>query len=253
MDNKQPQQEPSTNRKNYPAVIGFVLALLGSMSYGLTAVPALILSLIGIRHKKHKKLAVAGIVISLCLLFLQVLFITPMGSVPYPLNLLKYRIVCRSHFWLAFDAKHMVDAQSQRTVLLLGSLGSIYFNAERQNLYDSNEVISYAAKNGWVYGGKLHLSREDFSEFYADQSNLLNENEDLWRAIHEITGYIRSPLWIKDDCTVLAFDAGNVHGLPSYVMINDNKSQMAIYANHGAFPDPGYPFTLPPLFEKAQE
>ena len=249
MDTTERQQEPSGGRANYAAVIGFVLALGGFVSYGLTAIPALILSLIGIRRKKQRKLAVAGLVICLCFLFLQILFVTPMGSVPYPLNLLKYRIVCESHFWLGFDKEHLVEAESRRTFLFWGSVGSIHFKAGQKDFYDPNQIISYAEKHGWVYGGKLHMTKEDFSRFSADWEK---PADDLDVAIHEVTGYIRSPLWITDDCTVLAFDTGQSQGLPSYVMINDEQSQMAVYANHGLYPDGPYPFTLPPLFEKAE-
>ena len=252
MTTTQPQQEPSPNRKNYAAVIGFVLALLGFVSYGLTAIPALIFSLIGIRRKKHRKLAGAGIAICLCFLFLQVLFITPMGSVPYPLNLLKYRIVCESHFWLNFDKEHMVEAQSKRTLLLGGSLGSLYFKAEQEDLYDPNQAVRFAEKNGWIYGGKIHLTKEDFSKFLSDSKRLEEEGWDLWPTMHEITGHIRSPLWIMDNCTVLAFDTGQGQGFPSYIMIKDDRSEMAVYANNGLYPDGPHPFELPPLFEKAE-
>jgi hypothetical protein len=172
-----------------------------------------------------------------------------MGSIPYPLNLLKYRIVCESHFWLSFDKEHMIEAQSKRTLFLGGSLGSIHLKAEQKDLYDPNQIISYAEKNGWIYGGKLRLAKEDFSKFF---DKLTDENHDLFRAIHEITGYIRSPLWIKENCTVLAFDTGQANGLPSYIMIKDDRSEVAVYANHGLYPDGPYPFTLPPLFKKAE-
>lgn len=252
MDNIQAQKEASPNRKNYAAVIGFVLALAGFVSYGLTAIPALVFSLMGVRRKKHKKLAVAGLVICLCFLFLQILFVTPMGSVPYPLNLLKYRIVCESHFWLGFDKEHMVKAQSRRTLFLIGSEGSVYFKAEQKDFYDPNEVISYAEKNGWIYGGRIHLTKEDFSQVLSGWDGVTNENLDLYQTVSEVTAYIRNRLWFKDNCTVLAFDAGNVHGIPGYVMIRHDGSEMAVYANHGVYPDPGYPLTLPPLFEKVE-
>lgn len=248
----QPQETIHPNRKSYTSMIGFVLALAGFVSYGLTAIPALVFCLIGIRRKKYKKLAVSGLVICLSFLFLQILFITPIGSVPYPLNLLKYRIVCESHFWLGFNREHMVEAQSRRTLFFLGSEGSIYFKADQKNHYDPNQVISFAENNGWIYGGKLHLTKEDFSKFLSDWEKLADENFDLYRTIHEITGYIRSPLWIKDNCTVLAFDAGNVHGMPAYVIIRDDGSEMAVYANHGVYPDGGSEFRLPPIFEKAE-
>jgi hypothetical protein len=255
MDTTQPQQEASPSRKNYAAVIGLVLALAGFVSYGLTAIPALIFCLIGITRKRHKKLAVAGLVICLCFLFLQILFISPMGSVPYPLNLLKYRIVCESHFWLGFDREHIDKAISRRMLLLIGSQGSILFKAGQKNFYDANQVISYAEKNGWIYGGKIHLTKEDCSKFLSDfdWEKLTEEDFDLYRTMHDITGRVSMPWWIRDNCTVLAFDTGNVHGQASGVMIRDDGSEMAVYANHGVYPDGPYPFTLPPLFEKAEK
>ena len=176
-----------------------------------------------------------------------------MGSVPYPLNLLKYRIVCESHFWLSFDKEHMVEAQSRRTLLLMGSLGSIHFKADQKDHYDPNQVVSYAQKNGWIYGGRIYLTKQDFSKFFSGWEKLADENFDLYRTIHEITGYIRSPLWIKGNCTILAFYTGQPNGIPSYIMINDDGSEIAVYANHGVYPDGGSPLRLPPLFEKAEQ
>jgi len=147
----------------------------------------------------------------------------------------------------------MAEVQSRRTLFLIGSEGSIYFKAGQKDHYDPNQVISYAEKNGWIYGGKLHLTKQDFSKFLSDWEKLADENHDLYQAIHEITGYIRSPLWIKDNCTVFGFETGQLDGIPSYVMIHDDGSVMAVYSNHQCYPvDPIRPFKLPPLFEKVE-
>lgn len=245
------EQDSPPNRENHAAVIAFGLALLGFVSCGLTAVPALILSLIGIRRRKHRMFAVTSLVLSLGFLFLQILFITPMGVVPRPLNLLKYWMVCESRFWLNFDRKHIVGARSERTLLLLGSLGSIHFKAAQANTYDPNQVISFARRNGWTYGGKVHLTTEDFSMFLTTPDKLLEEDLDLWQTMWEVVGCdIRRPLWITDDCTVLAFDTGMGNGLPSYVMVNDQGSEVTVYANQGVYPDGPHSFRLPPLFEE---
>jgi hypothetical protein len=249
----QPKKTIPPKRKSYMAVIGFVLAFTGFVSCGLFTVPALALCAIGVRHKRHRKLAWTGLVICFCTLILWILTITSPGSVPYPINLLKYRLVCESYFWLNYDKEHIMEAQCGRPLLFVGSVGSIHFKVDQKNHYDPNQVISFAEKNGWIYGGKFHLTNEDFSKFLSDWEKLADENFDLYRTIHEITGYVRSPLlWIKDNCTVFAFNTGQGNGLPSYVMINDNNNEIAVYANHGVYPDGVSEFRLPPLFEKAE-
>jgi len=239
---------------NNAAIIGFAIALVGLVTFGLAAIPAVIFCIIGLRRKKHRKLAGIGLAICLldfCILLFCIFPLTPPGSMLYPLNLAKYRLVCKNRFWLDYDKAHAEKVQS-RYMLIFGSYGKIHFKAEKVGRYKGDDIIKFAEQHGWVYAGQLHLTKEDFSRYFDDWRKLAKENGDLRHAIYEVTSYIRKPLFFQDSCTVLAFDAGNIHGVPSYVMILDDGSQMAVYANHRRFPDPAYPFTLPPLFEKAQ-
>jgi hypothetical protein len=246
----QPQNTILQNGKSRSAVVGCILALAGFLWFGLFTVPAIVFCAIGIRHKKHRKLACTGLAICFSTLLLWILTVTPPGSVPYPINLLKYRLVCKSYFWLNYNRENIVEAQSRRPMLFLGSEGSIYFKAEWEDIYDLNQVISFAENNGWIYAGKLHLTKEDFSKFLSDSETI---DPNTHEALINITMFVSAPLWIKNNCTVLAFNTGQGNGLPSYVMVNDNKDEIAVYANHCIFPvDGSSPFKLPPFFEKAE-
>jgi hypothetical protein len=239
-------------RRNDAAILGFVFALLGLISFGLVAVPAIILCILGLRRKAYRKLAWIGLVISsieCCILFGLIFLFTPPGSIPYPLNRLKYRLASNSGFWLDYDEAHIVKVQS-RKFFSLHSEGKIHFKTEEQGGYKAEHVISYAEKNGWVYGGKIHLTDEDFSRYYSKQKF---DDPNVWVTILEIDGLISPPLWIQSSCAVLGFDTGNLHGSPSYVMILDGGSEMVVYTNNHFAPEPAYPFRLPPLFyEKVQ-
>lgn len=254
MENGQIQDKGLRTCKSYAGISGFVLALLGFISFGLTAIPALVFCIIGTRQKRYRTLAWVGLAMSFvgfCILFLCILPFTPGGSVPYPLNLLKYRLACKSHFWLTYDQAHIIKAQSQNT-LILSIFGSIHFKADRPGYYRADDIIRYAEQNGWVYGGKIHLTKEDFYRFRYDSQKFADENYKLYEAICLLSGYNSSPLWIQDTCTALGFDTGNVHGIPSYVMILDDGSEMVVRANHHRLPDPAYRFELPELFEKPE-
>ncbi|MHC4561039.1 MAG: hypothetical protein ACYS80_27480 [Planctomycetota bacterium] len=143
-----------------------------------------------------------------------------------------------------YDETHIVKAHS-RTFFLLDFEGKIHFKTEEQGGYQAEHVISYAEENGWVYGGKIHLTDEDFSRYYSEQEF---EDPNVGWTIYEMVGSISPPLWIESSCVVLGFDTGNLHGSPSYVMILDGGSEMVVYTNFRLDPDPAHPFRLPPLF-----
>ncbi len=236
------------------SLLGFALAIMGFVTFGVTSLPAFILCLVGMRCKRRRWAAWAGLPMSLLgmvILFFAIVFASPMGWPPHPLNLMKYHIVCESHFWLDYDKEHLIQAQSRRTIFLVGSVGSIHIKNNEDDSYQPETVIAYAERNGWIYRGRLRLTKEDFDQFLNHHRQLERANIDLEMTMNETLGYIRTPIWIVADCTVLAFETGQANGVPSYVMISDDGSEMAVYANHQLFPDQGGPFRLPPLFEKS--
>jgi len=73
MDNRNAKKIVPPNKKNNSAIVGFILSLAGLISCGLTAVPAFVLCVIGVRREKHKKFAWIGLVVScigFCILLL---------------------------------------------------------------------------------------------------------------------------------------------------------------------------------------
>ena len=175
---EQKMQNLKSEKKSSAGVIGFILALVSFLTCGLTAIPGLIYSIIGIRRKGHRILAWVGLVISLIAVGLLSIFIlcaTPAGSVPYPINLIKYRLACKCHFWIEYVKPHTVKAQS-RHYLIFGSFGSIHFRANETGYYKFDDVIKFAEKNGWIYRGKMQLKKEDFEAYFEDWDVLQYEN-----------------------------------------------------------------------------
>lgn len=68
------ESEQGTGTHDTYAIFGFVLTLLGFL-VGLTFIPGLILSIMGLKSKKYKGFAIAGIVISAVVILLLVLFL----------------------------------------------------------------------------------------------------------------------------------------------------------------------------------
>ncbi len=176
---------------------------------------------------------------------------TPAGWVGPPLNIWKYRYLCESSFWIDYDREHLREAQSQRDFFFFGDSGSLYFKCDQAGHYTLDDIVDYAEVNGWIYGGKLPVTTEQFREFFEESGTSENWS-DLWVALHEITSYIRTPIWIKDGCTIGVFDTGHSVGMPSYVMISDDGREMAVYANHGIYPDGPHEFDMPPLVEASE-
>lgn len=64
------------NRYDVYAILGFVFALTGILLYALPIIPGFILSIMGLKSKRYKGLAIAGLIISAIVIFLILLIIT---------------------------------------------------------------------------------------------------------------------------------------------------------------------------------
>jgi hypothetical protein len=254
------QQTEKKKKKSYVGVIGFGLAL-GSHFLGpfliLLIIPAFILCLIGIFRKSHRILSSIGLTI--CLFWLSILFIfmfamTPPGSIPYPLSIVKFRMNAPS-FWVRFDRARLTKAQSQYW-LFGGAGGALYFKSDESGTFKKKEVIKFAEKNGWRFENETNLNKEEFSKFLDEKGQILGldidayfspfDNKDDYeqsRKIHEKdmkkTDILREmtmglgpwcfTLWIQQDCTILSFDTDNI--CFSHIVINHNGTEMAVYYN----------------------
>jgi hypothetical protein len=248
---KQQEQNLKPEKKSAAGIIGFILALVSFVTCGLTAVPGLIYSVIGFRRKGHRVLASIGLVISLiviCLLSLHILRTTEPGSVSYPINLVKYRLASKSHFWIDYDKTNIVGAKSHNN--FLWSFGTIHFDANKPGCYKIDDVVDYAKKHEWIARGIIKLTKEDILLYLEDRKQLAEKDLKLLEVFYSLGSYSRSPFWIIDDVTVLGFDTGNVYGIPAYIMLSGDGSEMVVIASQPIrVPDPASPFKLPEAFE----
>lgn len=143
--------------------------------------------------------------------------------------------------------KHLRKAQSQY-LFFGGAIGALYFRAADPLTFDPSEVIAFAGKNDWGIKNTFCLGKDDFGKFldekghvvWLDLGDYIDRNEenryerdkkktDLLRHMTTVGG--NGSLWIQDDCTVLSFDTGNRIGLPSYVVISADGSEMVVYCD----------------------
>ncbi len=200
----------------------------------------------GLVKKKSPKLAITGLLINpLSIVILCFLFITftPPGSMPYPLNIYKFKRALECDFWLDYDREHIIDVQSQNTIIL-SKQGAIHFQAT-PNTYDKNSVIKYAEDNGWKYHLSVKLTKEDFDKYETGDDNNLSS--------YVIFLLKPSPILLKQDCTLFVFETGNIHGMPSYIMISKDLSEMVVFFYNARLPDPAMKFWIPEPFIELHE
>ncbi|OHB53765.1 MAG: hypothetical protein A2Y12_19300 [Planctomycetes bacterium GWF2_42_9] len=228
---------------NKIGLVGFILSLFGILSSGLISIPALGLCIVGIIRKSYRKLSIAGVV--LCILGFVLLSVwTPPGSVPYPLSVFKYSLNAPS-FWLLYRPFDTKKACSQYW-LFGGAGGSLYYVADKNKPFEKENVINFAEKHKWHFTEEIAVPKETILRLIDKNQNLVlpdidfyfeDKNEDA--AIQEfefdkkvvnltMKGF---PFWIKEDCIILCFDTGNVIKAQSVIVIDKNKTTMAVYYN----------------------
>lgn len=232
-------------------IIGFALGLGGFLTGGLTAIPGFFFSIIGLYRKGHRIFAGFGLVISmmwLCLI-LQVLHsLSPPGLIPQPLQKLIYS---PGGFWQDYDSSGLVETYFHGGPILGGS-GWLYFKSDKPGTYTVDDAISFAEKNGWVYGGKTTLQTQNFSDYLEDGLHATlpdnwEERSDDW--LFEffgmyITYFHRIPFKIQRDCTIVAFEAPKPH----YIIVSSDGKEMEVRIITQIFPDPAIP--IPDEFKK---
>ncbi len=234
------QTETTKAKKTNTGKIGFILSLLTLPTLCLSAIPSLIFCVHGLIKSRGRKFSAIGLLINLIatvsLFFIFITFTTP-GSMPYPLNVYKFKRALECDFWLNYDKEHIIDVQSQNTIII-SKQGAIHFQAT-PNTYKTNSVIKYAEDHGWKYHLSVKLTKEDF-EIYE------KENWD-WDVINLLR---LSPILLKENCTVLVFETGHIHGMASYIMISEDLSEMVVFFYNARLPDPAMKFWISEGFKE---
>ena len=198
---------------------------------------SLIFSVHGLIKNRNRKLAITGILVnifSIILLFFLFITFTPPGSMPYPLNIYKFKRSCpQATFWLDFDKEHVAEVQSLYTVII-AKYAAVSFHTN--NSYNTENIIEYAEKNGWKHHCSFPLFEKDFQKFDSKTLDSDNEEEDL---LMEVICYCiyQSLIILKEDCNVLVFDTDDPLGYPSYAFISKNNSEFIIFYQNPVLPD----------------
>lgn len=237
-----------------PIFFIFVFLMLPPLTLCLLILFSFCFCLYALIRNRGRKLAAAGLFINITtIILLSFLFITftPPGSMPYPLNICKFKRACpEAVFWLDFDKEHMDEVQSQYTVII-NKFGAVSFYTKDSPFYQPKTIIEYAEENGWKYHFKIKLTQNDFENYHK---NTFSEFENLAvDCIWYIQSYTRKPFAFEEDCDVLIFETGNVHGIASYILISNDKSKMEVRFTSPALPDSGYKFWVPDQFTELQQ
>ena len=246
---KQSYMENQTEAKKInTGKIGFILSLLILPTLCLSAIPSLSFCVHGLIKSRGRKLATIGLLINLIFLtllfFIFITFSSP-GSMPYPLNVYKFKRALECDFWLDYDKDHIIDVQSQNTIIL-SKQGAIHFQSA-SNTYQKDSVIKYAENNGWIYHLSVKLTKEDFENYEKETYDYYDLSS------HVIWAMKPSPIILKKDCTLLAFETGHIHGMPSYIMISEDLSEMVVYFMNARYPDPASKFWIPEALTELYE
>jgi len=173
------------------------------------------------------------------------------------MNLYKFRIVSQSNFWLEFDPDHLTKAQCQ---FILGGTNSILSFKSEPAAYNSEDIITFAQNHGWVYVGQLQLTKTDFKTYlevyeghtyptYPDNHYDLSEKikkhqEMMFEVFFYLTLGENRQFWIKDDCTVIAFEKIR----PRFIMLSADGSKMIVIDSFNLRPDAAD--QIPEFFKK---
>lgn len=202
----------------------------------------------GFIKSRSRKFVIAGLfstLVAIVLLFSTLITLTPAGSMPYPLNIYKFKRACpEAAFWLDYDKGHIVNLNSF-SAMVLAKYGTIHYSDQSEK-YKEVEIIKHAENNGWKYHLKISLASTDFENY---NNNMYSEFENsAVDCIWYIQAYTRAPFAIEENCDVLIFETGNVHGIPSYILLSKDNSNMEVRFASPALPDPASKFEVPLYF-----
>ena len=123
----------------------------------------------------------------------------------------------------------------------------MYYTTDNQNPFDVREIIDFAEENGWQLTERISVSKNRIEKL-TNEDNYVEmlhfetyfqgkEYDEAKRELEldqKISGYIalpNIPVWVDDDCLILTFDTGNRVGSLSSVVINEQRTELAVYYN----------------------
>lgn len=205
----------------------------------------------GLIRKRNRKLATTGLLINAIIvifLFFLLITLTPPGSIPYPLNIYKFKRACpKAVFWLDFDRNNIELVQSQR-LFIFGHVSTVHF-ASPSNTYTNQQIIQYAETTGWKY--HLSIPASKFLYILEADENDLSLKELEFKV--NLTAMNPISMAIEKGDKLLVFETGNYLGCPSFIVIPQNRNNLKVYYNNPSRPDPRRDFWLPEMFYELSE
>lgn len=257
------QAEATKPKQANTGKIGFILSLfilpvlfLYSLFHMLTLVwflllcISLILCIHGLIKKRSRELAVTGLFINIIvviLIFFVFITMTPHGSIPYPLNIYKFKRVCpKATFWLDFDKTNLEEVKSG--MAFLSPYASLNFQRNSEQ-YSKDKIIEFAEENGWKYYLSISITPENIHIF--DNNNQDLSSEELEFQAHL---FLCNPILVhfREGDTLLIFKTTHCLEYPSFVLLSKNSNELIIHYKYPVLPDPGEDL-LPELFYKLSE
>jgi hypothetical protein len=200
--------------------------------------------------KRSRKHASAGLFINIfIILFLFFAFIefTPPGSMPYPLNVYKFKKVCPpAVFWLNFDNVNLKKVKSGMAFL------SPYASLDYQRTsgkYSQDEVINFAEKNGWKYHLSIHITSENVHLFNRNNQDLSLDELEFQTHL-----FLHNPISVNfhEGDILLIFKTTHYLEYPSFVLLSKDSNKLKVQYTYPVLPDQGEDI-LPELFYELSE
>lgn len=222
---------------------GFILSIISLLLSSKFTIPAIIVCVFSFFRKEKRKLPLAGLLICTYITITWLFFDAPI-TYSHPIDKDRYRMMCKGDFWLEFDPIHIEKTFCSKHVL--GTSGMILFQAENPNTYQSEIIVPFAEKHGWVSCGKANFTKEEIFQYKEYEGG----EDKVALAIETVfTGYNTDIIWIMDTCTVFAFDTEHYGGVPSFVVIRNDGMEMLVRDNSNVFvPDSSEYIMLPEIF-----
>jgi hypothetical protein len=141
-------------------------------------------------------------------------------------------------FWKAYkDNLIKVDISDQGP---WGGHRAMYWRGTRANEFIKQDIIDFAAENGWTFVEEFDFNRADMDSWTCDNKKIFPlDYEGFNPALRKINEtHLYFPRWINGDIQLLKFKtdwitvtpgSGESYDAFGYVLLNVDKSEMSVY------------------------